>query len=104
MPEHDRLVELGFAEPRPFLARRKNLNGHVLPSPTTAPHLAVAAFACDRDDGELKTYFIFRDPKQSASIICIYMVITSTRQKEILNELLNGIPYKSKDPLTNALL
>ena len=55
--EHDCLVELGFAKPRPFLARRENLNSHVLPAPTTTPHLAVAAFACDRDERALKTYF-----------------------------------------------
>jgi hypothetical protein len=39
VPEHDGLVDLALAEPRLFVARRKDLDGNVLTTPAAAPNL-----------------------------------------------------------------
>lgn len=45
MPQHHRLIDLGFPEPGPLLPRAENLHGNVLAAPTAAPNLAEATFS-----------------------------------------------------------
>lgn len=70
--QHDRLVDLDFAEPgtvhncaiseriltttnQPFISRAKDLDGHILATPTAAPHFAEATFADDLDQADLSS-------------------------------------------------
>ena len=45
IPQHNGLVDLHFSEPRTFVARWKNFDGHGLSSPAALPYLAEPSFA-----------------------------------------------------------
>lgn len=51
--QHDGLVDVGLAKPRPLVPGGEDLHGHVLPSPLPSPHLAIATLADGllQDDG-----------------------------------------------------
>lgn len=45
MPQHDRLIDFRFSEPRTFLSAAENFNSHVLPSPSSFPNLPESALS-----------------------------------------------------------
>lgn len=53
MSEHDGLINLGLAEPRPLVPGGEDLDSHVLSSPLSSPNLTEATFpdALLEDDG-----------------------------------------------------
>ena len=42
MSEHDRLVDLALARPRPLVSAAEDLDGHVLAAPVAQPHFTEA--------------------------------------------------------------